>query len=82
MSRFNVQNLRRLGNQISVPIEPDEDGYLGRESPATECLGYFKITLGIGIKGPAPCYCPYCGHKGDSNIFFTQEQMSDHQWPA
>lgn len=75
MSHFNVENLRRLRNQISVPIEPDEDGYLGRECPATDCLGYFKITLGTGIKGPAPCYCPYCGHKGEGNTFFTQEQI-------
>lgn len=75
MSRFNAENLRRLGNQISVPIEPDDDGYVGRECPATDCLGYFKITLGTGVKGPAPCYCPYCGHKAESNTFFTQEQI-------
>ena len=36
---------------------------------------YFKITPGTGIKGPAPCHCPYCGHSGDSNTFFTQEQI-------
>jgi hypothetical protein len=75
MSRLNAENLRRLGNHISVPIEPDEDGYVGRECPATDCLGYFKITLGTGVKGPAPCYCPYCGHKGETNTFFTQEQI-------
>lgn len=75
MSRFNAENLRRLGNQITVPIEPDDDGYVGRECPATDCLGYFKITLATGVKGPAPCYCPYCGHKGESNTFFTQEQI-------
>jgi hypothetical protein len=28
-----------------------------------------------GIKGPAPCYCPYCGYKGESNTFLTQEQI-------
>ena len=75
MSRFNTENLRRLGNQISIPIEADEDGYVGRECPAADCVGYFKITFGTGVKGPAPCYCPYCGHKGESNTFFTQEQI-------
>jgi hypothetical protein len=75
MSRFNTENLRRLGAQIRVPIEPDEDEYVGRECPATDCLGYFKITPGTGVKGPAPCHCPYCGHKGESNTFFTQEQI-------
>jgi hypothetical protein len=70
-----MSNLRNLGNEFSVPIRPDEDGYIGRECPVDECLGYFKITLGTGIKGPAPCHCPYCGHSGDSNTFFTREQI-------
>ena len=79
MSRFNGNNLRRLGNQVSVPINADEDGYLGRECPVKECLGYFKITPGTGIKGPAPCHCPYCGHAGDNNTFWTQEQLEHAQ---
>lgn len=75
MRRFRTNNLDRLGNQFSIPIAPDEEGYLGRECPIQKCLGYFKITPGTGVKGPAPCYCPYCGHKGESNTFFTQEQL-------
>src|SRR6266536_351160 len=71
----NMHNLRNLGNQFSIPIPPDEDGYLGRECPVQECLGYFKITPGTGIKGPAPCRCPYCGHSGENKTFFTQEQI-------
>lgn len=70
-----MNHLRNLGSQFSVPIRPDEDGYVGRECPDKECLGYFKITPGTGVKGPAPCYCPYCGHSGPSNTFFTQEQI-------
>jgi hypothetical protein len=42
---FNTNNLRRLGNQVNVPMNSDEDGYFGRECPVEECLGYFKITL-------------------------------------
>jgi hypothetical protein len=72
---FNTNNLKRLGNQFSISITPDEDGYLGRECPIEECLGYFKITPGTGIQGPAPCHCPYCGHSGDSSKFTTQEQI-------
>jgi hypothetical protein len=72
---FNTRNLDRLGKQLSIPINANEDGYLGRECPVEECLGYFKITPGTGIKSPAPCHCPYCGHSGDSNTFFTQEQI-------
>ena len=75
MSRFRTRNLGNLGTQFSIPMEPDDDGYLGRECPVKECLGYFKITPGTGIKGPAPCHCPYCVHEGDQNTFFTQEQL-------
>lgn len=75
MSGFNASNLRRLGNKVNVPINADEDGYLGRECPVEKCLGYFKITPGTGIQGPAPCHCPYCGHTGDNNTFWTQEQL-------
>jgi hypothetical protein len=72
---FNTNNLKRLGNQVSVPMQSDEDGYFGRECPVEECLGYFKITFGTGVQGPAPCHCPYCGHSGESNTFWTQEQL-------
>jgi hypothetical protein len=75
MSRFSTRNLDSLGSQLSIPISADEDGYVGRECPVQECLGYFKITPGTGIKGPAPCQCPYCGHSGESGTFFTQEQI-------
>jgi hypothetical protein len=72
---FNTRNLDRLGNRVNVPIKPDEDGYVGRECPVESCLGYFKITFGTGLKGPAPCHCPYCGHTGDQNTFWTTEQL-------
>src|ERR1700689_348464 len=70
-----MNHLRNLGNRFSIPIPPDEDGYVGRECPIKECLGYFKITPGTGIKGPAPCICPYCGHSGKNDTFWTQEQI-------
>ena len=75
MRTFGIGGLRSLGKRISVPIRPDEDGYLGRECPNPECEDYFKITPGTGIKGPAPCHCPYCGHTGESKTFWTREQI-------
>lgn len=75
MSNFEMSNLERLGNQFSIQIEPDEEGYIGRECPAKSCLGYFKVTPGTGVKGPAPCHCPYCGHNGDQKTFFTPAQI-------
>jgi hypothetical protein len=57
-------------------MKRDPEGYLGRECPNQDCLGYFKITPGTGVKGPAPCHCPYCGHTGDQNTFWTREQLA------
>jgi hypothetical protein len=68
-------NLNGLGNQISISILRDEQGYIGRECPVETCLGYFKITPGTGVKGPAPCHCPYCGHVAEHRSFFTPEQI-------
>jgi len=67
--------LKGLGSQIKVPIRPDKDGYIGRECPERKCREYFKITLGTGIKGPAPCHCPYCGHTGKADTFVTRQQI-------
>jgi len=68
-------HLENLGSSISIPIEPDAEGYIGRECPQEDCLGYFKVRPGTGILEPAPCHCPYCGHVGDGNTFYTREQI-------
>jgi hypothetical protein len=75
MRPFRLDALRSLGNKIAVPIHADEDGYVGRECPNAECQRYFKVTLGTGVQGPAPCHCPYCGHTGASETFWTREQI-------
>jgi hypothetical protein len=59
--------------EISVPIEPDEEGYLGRECP--QCEKYFKVKGGTGIPNVPACHCPYCNHVGDHNTFWTKEQI-------
>jgi hypothetical protein len=62
--------------KISVPMKNDEEGFFGRECPDEGCLGYFKIELGTGLKGKdLPCHCPYCGHVGLHNTFWTQDQL-------
>jgi hypothetical protein len=30
---FTSRNLEKLENRVNVPIQPDEDGYVGRECP-------------------------------------------------
>jgi hypothetical protein len=65
---FNI-----TGDRMTIPMQPDEDGYTGRECP--ECKAYFKIVFGTGLKGTTDCICPYCGHKGDHSQFYTQDQI-------
>jgi hypothetical protein len=72
---FELRNVNRLSSQLSISLQQDEDGYLGRECPEEKCQGYFKITPGTGIQGPAPYRCPYCGHSGDPGQFNTKEQI-------
>lgn len=48
----------------------------GRECPNPDCLGYFKIEFGTGLKGDnLPCNCPYCGHQAGHDQFWTQSQI-------
>lgn len=71
-----MRNLKRLGNTFHISIPTDEDGLVGRECPNPECLGYFKIKFGTGLKGEnLPCHCPYCGHTAGQDHFWTQEQI-------
>jgi hypothetical protein len=70
MSRF------RIPRSIKVSIPTDENGMTGRECPKEDCLGYFKIRFGTGLTGPGlPCHCPYCGHKGPQDTYWTREQL-------
>ena len=73
---FRTTHLDRLGDKISVPIEPDDQGFMGRECPESACEGYFKIKPGTGLAGPdLQCHCPYCGHAGPPGEFWTKEQL-------
>lgn len=73
-SRF--KHVEAMGDEVNVPISTDENGLLGRECPAKECLGYFKVKPGTGLTGPGLlCHCPYCGHAADPSSFWTREQI-------
>lgn len=62
--------------QFEIAMGNDEEGFFGRECPNEECLGYFKIELGTGLRGEdLPCHCPYCGHVGSRDTFWTQDQV-------
>jgi hypothetical protein len=61
---------------MEIPIPKDESGFLGRECPQVDCEGYFKVKPETGLKGSSlPCHCPYCGHTGAQDTFWTKEQI-------
>jgi len=67
-------NLEQLPERFAIRLPEDADQLTGRECP--ECERYFRIQFGTGLKGEGlPCHCPYCGHTGDQNQFFTQDQL-------
>ncbi len=71
-----MDNLRRLGKELSIKIPSDAEGFTGRECPEKVCEGYFKIKCGTGLKGSnLPCHCPYCGHTAPHDNFWTKEQI-------
>lgn len=71
-----MDNLRRLGDKISNPIQADEGGFTGRECLQSNCESYFKIEFGTGLKGEGlPRHCPYCGHTARQDHFWTKEQI-------
>ena len=71
-----MSHLSKLGDRISIPINPDEDGFTGRECPQSDCEGYFKIECGTGLEGrDLPCHCPYCGYTAAHDHFCTKEQV-------
>jgi hypothetical protein len=64
---IDMKHLRNLKSQFTVSLPPDTEGFIGRECPAEDCEGYFKLQPGTGLKGEnIPCHCPYCGHGADS----------------
>ena len=73
---MSMRRVGGLGNSISVTIPRDEEGYLGRECPNQECLGYFKVTPGTGIADVTTCTCPYCGTSEKHDHFWTPEQIA------
>jgi hypothetical protein len=67
------------GTEISVPVavEPDADGYIDRQCPATECDFLFKVLEGDwrNLVRDEAVWCPFCGHQGPSAGWLTHEQV-------
>lgn len=76
----NLQReLERLGRmkEISVPIEPDSEGYLDKECPSEPCLFLFKIDSEdwSNIVRDEEVFCPSCGHVAPAKSWYPRAQI-------
>lgn len=63
--------------EISVPIEPDSEGYLDKECPSEPCLFLFKIygdDWSNLVRGEE-VFCPSCRHVAPAKSWFPRAQV-------
>ena len=74
-----IKEVSRLSgrHEVSVSIPSDENGYLDRECPSSECEFEFKIYEDDWRDkvSDAEVFCPFCGHTADSGSWCTQSQL-------
>jgi hypothetical protein len=84
MKKFRARKSSEGHDLFSVPLEPDEDGMLGRECPNEECQPkYFKMSTSIpeeiskkGVEfSQISVTCPYCGSSDNMQHFHTKSQI-------
>ena len=76
----NLQReLERLGREptISIPIEPDSEGYLDKECPSEPCLFFFKVHGDDWSKivRDEEVFCPSCGHAAPARSWHPRAQV-------
>lgn len=75
-----IKTLKSLdGMKVSVPaaVKADKDGYIDRQCPATECEFLFKVHEDDwrNVVRDEAVWCPFCGHEGASDKWWTHEQI-------
>ncbi len=62
-------------SSVSLPL--DEDGFFGRECPASGCLAYFKLHVDEydAARKTRLLSCPVCGIRQDDETFLTPDQI-------
>ena len=75
------RHFRQLEQGIQVSIPLDDDGYLDRECPHSECESQFKILADDWSEKvrDEEVFCPICGHTAESDQWLTQEQVEHVQ---
>jgi len=80
MMRYHTGKTAEGHDTFSIPLEPDEDGMVGRECPNQNCQPkYFKVSAGKPGNKTATISdinltCPYCGRVANLQQFHTKEQ--------
>lgn len=80
-----IKELKKLEkNSLSIPIVPDEEGFIDKECPAKDCLFLFKVNEEDwkNIFSDEVVYCPQCGHASPSNTWYTTEQIKEGERQA
>ncbi len=63
-----------MTSEITVTLEPDDQGMIGRQCPQDDCGLYFKLRLGTGWDTQT-IKCPYCRAEGHPSKFLTKDQL-------
>lgn len=73
-----IRKLKQLehGVQISIQLEIDDNGYLDRVCPSTECRTHFKVFFEDwrNIVRDEEVFCPLCRHDAKASEWNTPEQ--------
>ena len=74
-----IKELKKLDGttQLTVSLPSDEDGYLDRECPSSDCEFEFKIHEDDWRDKvrDEEVFCPFCRHTGDSDSWWTKSQL-------
>lgn len=73
-----IREVHRIdGLKVSVSIAADDEGYLDRECPSSNCLFGFKVYADDWRDKvrDEEVFCAFCGHTADSGKWWTQEQI-------
>jgi len=66
-----------MNSIISIPVQPDDKGYLDRQCPNEKCMFIFKVNLDEWQKNfvQQSAYCPMCGFSAALDKWYTEEQI-------
>jgi hypothetical protein len=81
-----IKELEELeqGTTVSIPVIPDEKGYLDKECPRSECQFIFKVNEQdwANIFTDEAVYCPRCREEAPSDHWWTTEQVEESKRQA